>query len=440
MESQVRGKMSSRNSERHHDSISYRQTTFDTTSERLSLMKNYHWSFSSKDTMRFTHAIHPYVASMNPHLASELISRYVPAGGTVLDPFVGGGTVLVEALVKGIKSFGIDVNPLAVLVSKAKTTYIPRSEMLRVYHDILAKLPIMKERELDFPKSSRISYWFKPYMHSPLTKLSRLIREIPTPELRTLFLTALSATVRDVSLTYRGEVRLRHLREAEAKQFNPDVLEKFRQRVQLAIDRISKLPKDVSTNVEYGDAKSMPFGEREFNAIICSPPYGDDRNGVSYFQFSKNMLYWLGFSEEEISDAKGRFLGESRSSLRPPASDTLNSAVTTIKQNPISSNPNAIEECIAFYSDYDRSLREMSKVCSGPIIIVIGDRRLSKTFIDNAKITTELMSNRGWRLVDHFHRVIEKKRIPVMQPNGGKRDVSGGGLINLEHTLVYRPD
>ena len=82
-------------------------------------------------------------------------------------------------------------------------------------------------------------------------------------------------------------------------------------------------------------------------------------------------------------------------------------------------------------------MREIARVCSGKVAIVTGDRRLSETFIDNARITTDFMETVGYDLVEYHHRVIDKKRIPVMQPGNGQRDRSGGGLINREHTLVY---
>ncbi len=49
------------------------------------------FDFVGADTQYSTHALHPYVAAMNPPLAAALIDRYFPAGANILDPFVGGG-------------------------------------------------------------------------------------------------------------------------------------------------------------------------------------------------------------------------------------------------------------------------------------------------------------------------------------------------------------
>jgi len=71
------------------------------------------------------HGFHAYPARMHPGTAARLIESFVPPGGSVLDPFCGSGTVLVEALRQGRPSIGTDLNPLAVALSTLKTR--PRS-------------------------------------------------------------------------------------------------------------------------------------------------------------------------------------------------------------------------------------------------------------------------------------------------------------------------
>jgi tRNA G10 N-methylase Trm11 len=396
------------------------------------------WSFPSKLTLASTHAVHPYVASMNPHLARALIKTVNPQkNGKILDPFVGGGAVLVEALRNGYPAQGIDVNPLGVLISKVKTTYVPQDALWKSYGAILEGYLRARADSLSFPAESRIDYWFRKDSIEVLTKLASTISQIEEENVRDVFKVILSGTVRDVSLTYRGEIRLRRLQGDDLAQFKPDVIKKFAQRSKLTISRVSSLPESPIIDVSLGNATNMEFESDLFSAIVCSPPYGDDRNGVGYFQFSKNMLYWLGYSSEEIAQHKKQFLGAVKSNKKAPDSPTLNSAIESIIQQPVKSNPKAVEECIAFYSDLFVALREMTRVCSGRIAIVIGNRTLSKTLIDNGQIIIELMQNLDYKLLESRSRIINKKRIAVMQPGGGARDVSGGGLINAERTLIF---
>jgi len=73
------------------------------------------------------HGFHAYPARMHPVTAARLITSFVPEGGSVLDPFCGSGTVLVEAMLQGRDTVGTDLNPLAIALSRAKTR--PRAGM-----------------------------------------------------------------------------------------------------------------------------------------------------------------------------------------------------------------------------------------------------------------------------------------------------------------------
>ncbi len=69
-----------------------------------------------------THNFYRYPARMFPEIARELITQLTVPGQVVLDPFMGGGTTVVEALAAGRQAIGIDVNSLAVFVATVKTT------------------------------------------------------------------------------------------------------------------------------------------------------------------------------------------------------------------------------------------------------------------------------------------------------------------------------
>jgi len=65
-------------------------------------------------TMAHVHGFHSYPARLHPTTARRLLEGFSPAGGRVLDPFCGSGTVLVEARQLARHAFGVDANPLAV--------------------------------------------------------------------------------------------------------------------------------------------------------------------------------------------------------------------------------------------------------------------------------------------------------------------------------------
>jgi len=85
------------------------------------------WSFKELgrvQTSYLTHNYHRYPAKFIPQLTARLIKENSRIGDLVCDPFMGSGTALVEAIVNGRRAYGTDINPVAVLISKAKTTPI----------------------------------------------------------------------------------------------------------------------------------------------------------------------------------------------------------------------------------------------------------------------------------------------------------------------------
>ena len=70
----------------------------------------------------FTHTFYRYPAAASPELVRELVVRLSRPEDYVLDPFMGGGTTIVEALAHGRRALGFDVNRLALLIARAKTT------------------------------------------------------------------------------------------------------------------------------------------------------------------------------------------------------------------------------------------------------------------------------------------------------------------------------
>jgi hypothetical protein len=106
---------------------------------------------------------------------------------------------------------------------------------------------------------------------------------------------------------------------------------------------------------------------------------------------------------------------------------TLYTAVSNVKKR----SQKHYKDAVAFYADYYQALIEMKRVVSNWIIIVIGNRILSRTLFDNANITLELFDTIGGvKFVDYYSRTIRKKRIPNL---GGD-----GGGTNIEHILVFK--
>jgi len=94
------------------------------------------WSFtgcSVKDTSYITHSYYTYPAKFIPQLASRLIVEHSQKGDVIIDPFMGSGTTILESIVNERITIGTDINEIAYLVAKVKTTPIKPTELAQEF-------------------------------------------------------------------------------------------------------------------------------------------------------------------------------------------------------------------------------------------------------------------------------------------------------------------
>lgn len=148
---------------------------------------------------RFNHLLHPYPAKLLVHvpyffLANHLLSK---PGDTVLDPFCGSGTVLVEAQLANRRAYGVDANPLARLIARVKTTRLNVSATKRALVEILTTLPAQPSGPR--PDVVNLEHWFYPSTSRQLECLREAIGRVRTTAIREFLTVCLSVCVRKVS-------------------------------------------------------------------------------------------------------------------------------------------------------------------------------------------------------------------------------------------------
>jgi hypothetical protein len=267
------------------------------------------------------HGFHSYPARMHPRVARRLVDLFAPAGGAVLDPFCGSGTVLVEARLAGRIARGVDLNPIGVELSRLKTRGAEPAEieaLVRAAARVRAladrrrreragatrRYPDVDTRELD------------PHVLLELDGLRDGIERVGRPETRRALLLVLSAILTKVGRR-RGDSGVV---AAEARRlaagFTAELFE--RKAVELArrLRQYARLlgPRPPDWNVSVGDARALrgePPGAASL--VVTSPPYPGT---YDYLAHHAARLRWLGL---DASDLRKGEIGARRELGRLPA-------------------------------------------------------------------------------------------------------------------------
>lgn len=100
--------------------------------EKARYLESLDWELKDADTRYVTHGYHRYSAKYIPQIPNYLISNFSEKADLILDNFMGSGTTLVESKILGRNAIGVDINPLACLISKVKTTNIEDSDLKEI--------------------------------------------------------------------------------------------------------------------------------------------------------------------------------------------------------------------------------------------------------------------------------------------------------------------
>lgn len=249
------------------------------------------------------HGFHSYPARMHPVTAARLVEAFSPAGGLVLDPFCGSGTVLVEALVGRRRTHGTDLNPLAVALSKCKTrqrTPIDIERLVAVAGEIAASAD---ERRRARAGSTR-RYGpddvalFEPHVLLELDGLRAAITASKEPVAADLSL-VLSAILVKVSRK-QGDTSDRTAPRRLAAGYTAKL---FRRKAEELARRLGEFARLVPAGmqrarVKLDDATKLASVEAgTVDAVVTSPPYAAT---YDYLAQHALRLRWLGFDTRDL--------------------------------------------------------------------------------------------------------------------------------------------
>ena len=407
-----------------------------------------YWDFFGADTKEYTHCFHVYPAMMIPQVAREILKRYKNENMKVLfDPYCGTGTSLVEGSLAGLKCIGLDLNPLARLISKVKITKIDINEVIKykdkLYNNIYNNYNNnLDDVNMNIPPITNIYFWFKEKQINELSNIRRYIDNIINQDIKDFFLVPFSETLREVSLTRNGEFKLYRMDKNKIEKWNPDTYKLYFEKLDRNINGYNMYLKNNKTfNHEvynFNSSEDIPndlIPENIADIVITSPPYGDSKTTVAYGQFSTLSNEWLGISDARKLDNK--LMGGKTTDIEKTGFSDIDNIISKINIE----KPKRAKEIWSFYRDYKKSIENVSKIVkkNGIVAYAVGNRRVNNIELPTDEFTKFIFEQNGFKHIETIIRDIPNKRQPkkTSPTNKTGKTVS---TMNYEYIVVLRKE
>lgn len=375
---------------------------------------------------RYTHLIHSYPAKLLCNIPYYFLKTeyFCPRDGIVLDPFCGTGTVLLEAVLSGREALGADANPLAVLISEVKTTYIAKEVLLETLSTIIKRAERCREV---YVVDSLIKGWFSDSTINQLGHLQHAIEKVKNNSQRKFLLLCLSNLVRKVSYadsTISVPVHLNPFRFAKGSDRRAaasfkletlkavDVYDKYENICRLNIERVASLEPfkgSLKSKVISNDARRLTrtlmsdelIKDESIDLILTSPPYA---GAQKYIRASRLNLYWLGEKDSEaIRILNEQTIGREdfhKKDYSQKIETGIDAADTILRK--LYSEGKYERACIVgtYLNEMKKALDESYRVLKigGYIILVIGNNKVCGLSFDTQDYLTTYLQQKGMKL------------------------------------------
>ncbi len=392
--------------------------------------------------------IHPFPARMAPGIALDAIA-HSKKPLRVLDPMMGSGTVLAVARSKGHWAIGVDIDPLAVLISKVWTTAVDASkvrdkaaEVLHRARNIFATLRVRDAYPIHADHETRrfVAYWFDGYARRQLSSLAMAISRIRDRGTRDILWCAFSRLIISKQSGASLAMDLSHSRphkyfdQAPAKPFRR-FLASVDRVVENCVDRDSRR-RGPSPRIYEGDARILPLQDASIDLVVTSPPY---LNAIDYMRCSKFSLVWMGHRINDLRRLRTRSIGSEVGETATQLDPEVSCIIGELKLLP-ELNPREKAVLVRYIKDMRRAVHEVARVLrpAGRAVYVVGENTIRGTYVPNSAIISAVAEASGLRLESRRVRMLAANRRYLPPPSASGDSAALDTRMRSEVILVLR--
>lgn len=414
------------------------------------------WSFTQVtrlETNYLTHGYHRYPAKFIPNIVQKLIKDYTKPGNLIVDPFGGCGTTLVEAKISGRKSIGIDINPVAKLITDIKTKPIDPRKLKKFNAMFLTSYETTPEIPPTF-KTDRLDYWFEKETQIKLNRIYTAIKSIKDPYIRKFYFVAFSHILKNCSKWLMKSIKPQVDKEKNA----PEPFNIFKSHLKFMIKRNTEFYEllnkngflDLSCKMKIANtAKKVPVKSGTADFVITSPPYVTSYEYADLHQLS---LLWFGSDEKyfkswgrlikDFSGFKKQFIGTSFTKTVDLKNLNSKTAEKIIKDLEIKDRGES-RNVAGYYADINKSFNELHRILkkNAKACVIVGNTVLQGIDILNAEVCLEQMQNIGFKKLEIIKREIGTKIITSWRDLktgrfSGKSEKGSKRVYQYEYLLI----
>ena len=402
-----------------------------------------YWDFS-KTLSTGIHKISAYPATMVPDMQNELIRLIKLEDSSIeniLDPFHGSGVTLVEGEKNGLEPIGIDINPLANLITTVKLQGINKN-YIKSANKRLKKLVQDNNFKFEVHSFNNIEKWYREDFIHTFSKIRVAIKQEKYKYIRQYYWVCLINVLKKYSNTRSSTFKLHVKTQEDIESMVNNIEEDFFYNIETHFQYLPEYSKAKKLNIVIGKSEEVlsMFDECTVDLICTSPPYGDNSTTVTYGQYSMLPIYWI--DRKDLGNFDENLI-ENYSSI-----DT-NSLGGNSKRNRIKIDSKILENYLSvistdkhkkvknFISDYFEVLNELVRILRKEkyLVLTLGNRRVDNQVVPLSAITEEYLEKNGLKLEASITRNIPQKRMPRKV---SRVDNSSVESMNIEYIMIFK--